>query len=148
MSVEALQVLIEFKKRKLETNKKKIKEIEILYNSLLKFKGSVNESKSSFVGANSKKSTDIRKVQSIKNCRTAKIYYSGMVKILSGTGSKIANFYFEVLLNSVSSKLKSYLEKIKKLESENLRLVKEIEQLDQKVEFEKTKEELLARKEG
>lgn len=72
------------------------------YDSISTFKRSVQSSQESFAGVSSIKSTALEQVNSVsKNNTVAKKYYSGMKRILSGTGARITTTIYQLLLGKI-----------------------------------------------
>lgn len=115
-------------------NNERIKKYEALYDSLLKFKGVVSDSKEQYSSINERKKTTLGALSGISaECKTAKTYSKGMNKVLNSVGISCVNITFYALLGSIHLKMGEYRAKIEALESANRSLSAEAESLSEQI---------------
>lgn len=82
------------------------------YESVSGFKGSVQRSQECFSEVSSAKSSVLEQVNSVsRNNTAAKKYYSGMKRVLTGTGTKIASKLYSFLLLKIRNEQASLINK-------------------------------------
>ncbi|MBE6817547.1 MAG: hypothetical protein E7517_00105 [Ruminococcaceae bacterium] len=91
---------------KIDLEKAELLRLEQSYNSLLRLQTDVQRQCSDFSQANKEKEGALNQVKAISSDNTvAKKYYSGMKKLLSGTGNRITGFVFAILLEKIRIEL-------------------------------------------
>ena len=117
--VALLQINRKNYENKIAINREQIRQRERSYESLAEFKRIVQRSQEDFHTINSSKTGVLSEVQNVKkNSITAQRYYTGMQNEFSGIGIKFVGGAYDILLASMSSKLKNYLNEIDFYENE------------------------------
>lgn len=100
--IQELKQLIAQYNNKITYYNGQLKSADKSYESLTGFKGSVQSSQENFAGVSNVKSSALEQVNSVSTNNTvAKKYYSGMKRILSGTGAKITTKLYQLLLGKI-----------------------------------------------
>ena len=102
--IQELKLLISQYRSKVNCYDRQMKSADKSYDSITRFKGSVQQSQESFSGANNIKSKALEQVSAVStNNIVAKKYYAGMKRVLTGTGSRIVSKLYNYLLSKIKS---------------------------------------------
>ena len=102
--IQELNRLISQYRNKINYYNGQIEVIDRSYESVSSFRGSVQQSQDCFSEVSSAKSSVLEKVNAIsRNNTAAKKYYSGMKRVLTGTGTRITTILYNFLLLKISN---------------------------------------------